>query len=207
MSHKFFDLTFTPSVKAAQEHYGTRRNYTRFEGGEPDFHGLTDAENDFIEARDGFYMATVGENGQPYVQFRGGPKGFLKVLDDHTLGYADFRGNLQYISVGNLTANGKAAIFLMDYPNQTRLKILARVEVRDAKDAPELIEKLTMPDYKAKIERAMILHVEAFDWNCPQHITPRYTMDEIRTMTMPLYEHVEKLEKEIAELRSKEKTK
>lgn len=207
MSHKFFDLTFTPSVKAAQEHYGTRRNYARFEGGEPDFHGLTDAENDFIEARDGFYMATVGGNGQPYVQFRGGPKGFLKVLDDHTLGYADFRGNLQYISVGNLAANDKAALFLMDYPNQTRLKILARVEVKDARDAPDMIEKLTMPDYKAKIERAMILHVEAFDWNCPQHITPRYTMDEVRTMTLPLYEHVEKLEKEIAELRSKEKAK
>ena len=102
MSHKFFDLTFTPSVKAAQEHYGTRRNYARFEGGEPDFHGLSDAENDFIEARDGFYMATVNENGQPYIQFRGGPPGFLKVLDDRTLGYADFRGNLQYISVGNL---------------------------------------------------------------------------------------------------------
>ena len=207
MSQKFFDLTFTPSVKAAQEHYGTRRNYARFEGGEMDFHGLTEAENDFIEARDGFYMATVGENGQPYVQFRGGPKGFLKVIDDHTLGYADFRGNLQYISVGNLAANDKAALFLMDYPNQTRLKILARVEVRDAKDAPEMIEQLTMPNYKAKIERAMILHVEAFDWNCPQHITPRYTMGEIRTMTLPLYEHVEKLEKEIAELRSKEKAK
>ena len=207
MSHKFYDLTFTPSVKAAQEHYGTRRNYARFEGGEPDFHGLTDAENDFIEARDGFYLATVGENGQPYIQFRGGPRGFLKVLDDRTLAYADFRGNLQYISVGNLAANDKVALFLMDYPNQTRLKILARVEVKDAKDAPELIEKLTMPGYRAKIERAMILHVEAFDWNCPQHITPRYTMDEIRTMTLPLYEHIEKLEKEIAELRSKEKAK
>ncbi len=202
MSHKFFDLTFTPSVKAVQEHYGTRRNYARFEGGEPDFHGLTDAENDFIEARDGFYMATVGENGQPYVQFRGGPKGFLKVLDDRTLGYADFRGNLQYISVGNLAANDRAALFLMDYPNQTRLKILTRVEVKDAKDAPELIEKLTMPDYKAKIERAMVLRVEAFDWNCPQHITPRYTMDEIRTMTTPLYEHIEKLEREIEKLKS-----
>ncbi len=207
MSHKFFDLTFTPSVKAAQEHYGTRKNHARFEGGEPDFHGLTDAENDFIEARDGFYMATVSEDGQPYVQFRGGPAGFLKVLDDRTLGYADFRGNLQYISVGNLAANDKAALFLMDYPNQTRLKILARVEVKDAVDAPDLIEQLTVPDYKAKIERAMILHVEAFDWNCPQHITPRYTMDEIRSMTSPLCEHVEKLEKELAQLRAKEKAK
>ncbi len=205
MSHKFFDLTFTPSVKAAQEHYGTRKNYTRFEGGEPDFHGLSDAENDFIEARDGFYIATVNEDGQPYIQFRGGPRGFLKVLDERTLGYADFRGNLQYISVGNLAANDKAALFLMDYANKARLKILVRVEVKDAKDAPERITELTMPGYKAKIERAMILHVEAFDWNCPQHITPRYTMDEIRIMTAPLYEQIEKLEKEISVLTSNKK--
>jgi len=206
MSHKFYDLTFTPSVKAAQEHYGTRRNYARFEGGEPDFHGLTDAENDFIEARDGFYMATVNDDGQPYIQFRGGPAGFLKVLDDRTLGFADFRGNLQYISVGNLKANDKAAIFLMDYARQTRLKLLVTVEVQDAGDVPDLIEKLTIPDYNAKIERAMILHVEAFDWNCPQHITPRYTMDEVRRMNAPLYEHIEKLEIEIEELRSKKET-
>lgn len=207
MSHKFYDLTFTPSVKAAQEHYGTRKNYARFEGGEPDFHGLTDAENDFIEARDGFYMATVSEDGQPYIQFRGGPRGFLKVIDDRSLGYADFRGNLQYISVGNLKANDKAAIFLMDYAQQSRLKLLVRVEVKDAKDAPELIEKLTMPDYKAKIERAMILHVEAFDWNCPQHITPRYTMDEVRSMIEPLNQHIEKLEREVEQLRKKENLK
>ena len=198
MSHKFYDLTFTPSVKATQEHYGTRKNYARFEGGESDFNGLTDAESDFIEQRDGFYIATVNEDGQPYIQFRGGPIGFLKVMDDRTLGYADFRGNLQYISVGNLAANDKAAVFLMDYPNQRRLKILVRVDVKDAKDDPELIEKLTMRDYKAKIERAMILHVEAFDWNCPQHITPRFTIDEIRQMNEPLYEHIRKLEEKIA---------
>lgn len=203
MSHKFFDLTFTESVKKAQEKYGSRKNYARFEGGKPDFYGLTDAEQDFIEQRDGFYMATVNSEGQPYLQYRGGPKGFLKVLDDKTLGYADFRGNLQYISVGNLNENKKAALFLMDYPNQTRLKIPANVEVIDAKDAPGLIEKLTVPDYKAKIERAMILHVDAFDWNCPQHITPRYTMDEIKQMIAPLNEHIEKLEKEIAELKDK----
>lgn len=202
MSHKFYDLTFTPGVKAAQEHYGTRRNYARFEGGEPNFHGLSDAETDFIAARDGFYMATVGEDGQPYIQFRGGPAGFLKVLDDHTLGYADFRGNLQYISVGNLATNDKAAIFLMDYASQSRLKILVRVEVKDAADAPEIIEQIAVPGYKAKIERAMILHIEAFDWNCPQHITPRYTIDEIRSMIVPMQEHIEKLEKEIAKLKS-----
>jgi predicted pyridoxine 5'-phosphate oxidase superfamily flavin-nucleotide-binding protein len=200
MSHKFFDLTFTESVKKAQEKYGSRRSYARFEGGRPDFYGLLDAERDFIEQRDGFYLATIGEDSQPYIQFRGGPKGFLKVLDDKTLGFADFRGNLQYISVGNLSVNKKAALFLMDYASQRRLKILAEVEVRDAKDAPGLIEKLAVPDYKAKVERAIIVHVEAFDWNCPQHITPRYTMDEIRQMITPMNEHIARLEKEIAEL-------
>ncbi|HMS41108.1 MAG TPA: pyridoxamine 5'-phosphate oxidase family protein [Pyrinomonadaceae bacterium] len=203
MLHKFFDLTFTESVKKAQEKYGSRRNYARFEGGKPDFYGLGDAEQDFIEQRDGFYLATVGENGQPYIQFRGGPKGFLKVLDDKTLGYADFRGNMQYISIGNLNENKKAALFLMDYASQTRLKILVTAEVIDARNKPEVVEKLAVPDYKAKIERAVILHVEAFDWNCPQHITPRYTMDEIKQMIVPMTEHIEKLEREIEELKRK----
>lgn len=201
MSHKFFDLTFTESVKEAQEKYGSRKNYARFEGGKPDFYGLTDNERDFIEQRDGFYMATVNSEGQPYIQFRGGAKGFLKVLDDKTLGFADFRGNLQYISVGNLGENNKAALFLMDYANQTRLKILANVEVIDARNKPEIVEKLVVPDYKAKIERAMILHVEAFDWNCPQHITQRFTMDEIKQIVAPMSEHIEKLEREIEELK------
>jgi predicted pyridoxine 5'-phosphate oxidase superfamily flavin-nucleotide-binding protein len=200
MSHKFYDLTFTPGVKAVQEYYGTRKNYERFERGEPDHHGLTDRENDFIEARDGFYMATVNGDGQPYIQFRGGPSGFLRILDEFTLGYAVFRGNLQYISIGNLRTNDKAAIFLMDYANQARLKLLVRIEVSEANDAPQLVEKLTMPDYKARIERAMILHVEAFDWNCPQHITPRYTMDEIRRMNAPIYDRIEELERKIVEL-------
>ena len=198
MSHKFYDLTFSSNVKAVQEQYGIRKHFSKFEGGEPDFYGLGDAESDFIEERDGFYFATVGLEGQPYIQYRGGPRGFLKVLDDRTLGFADFRGNLQYISVGNLRANDKAAIFLMDYVNQRRLKILARAEVKDAGLVPDLIEKLKMPNYKAKVERAMLLHVEAFDWNCPQHITPRYTMDEIRQMNAPLYETIERLEKQLA---------
>lgn len=204
MLNKFYGLTFTQSVKAAQEKYGSRRNYARFEdGGESVFDGLGDAEKDFIERRDGFYLATVGENGQPYIQFRGGPQGFLKVLDERTLGYADFRGNLQYISVGNLNANDKAALFLMDYAHQARLKILARVEVTDARDKPELTEKLSVPNYKAKVERAMILRVEAFDWNCPQHITPRYTMEEVKQIVAPMVGQIEKLEREIAELKSR----
>lgn len=201
MSHKFFDLTFTESVKAVQEKYGSRKNYARFESVESEFLGFTEREKDFIEQRDSFYMATVGENLQPYIQFRGGPKGFLKGLDNKILGFADFRGNLQYISVGNLKVNDKAALFLMDYPGKSRLKILARIEVKEAEDVPELIEKLSIPDYKAKIERAMILHIEAFDWNCPQHITERYTLDEVRAMTTPLHKRIEILEAEIKRLR------
>jgi len=194
-------LTFTPSVKAAQEHYGSRRNYARFEAGASDFVGLTDLEVEFIGARDGFYIATVGENGQPYIQYRGGMPGFLRVLSATTLGFADFRGNLQYISVGNLRRNDKAAIFLMDYANRQRLKILARIEVRDAQEAPDLIKKLAVPEYQARIERAMILRVEAFDWNCSQHITPKYTSDEIQFLIAPLQERIEALEVENNRLR------
>ena len=164
MSNKFYDITFTPNVKAAQTHYGSRRNYERSEGGAARENAtLSKSEIEFIGERDGFYLATVGENDYPYVQFRGGQRGFLKVLDENTLGFADFRGNLQYISVGNVRANKKVALFLMDYANRRRLKILAEIEVSDAADVPELIERLKVPDYKAKIERAMILHVEAFD--------------------------------------------
>lgn len=205
MPNKFHDIAFTSSVKRAQEHYGSRRHYAKFESGADKNILLTDAENDFIEQRDGFYMATAGESGQPYIQFRGGPTGFLRVFDERTLGYADFRGNLQYISVGNIAANSKAAIILTDYANRRRLKILATVEIHDAAERPDLIEKLADPSYDAKIERAVILHVEAYDWNCPQHITPRYTIDEVRQMIEPLNEHIEKLEDEIKQLKAEKK--
>lgn len=203
MPNKFHEIAFTPPVKKAQEHYGSRKHYAKFEAGPDKNFVLTDAEKDFIEQRDGFYMATAGESGQPYIQFRGGRPGFLKVLDERTLGYADFRGNLQYISVGNLAANNKAALFLMDYANRRRLKILATVEVHDASDRPDLIEKLADPAYDAKVERAFILNVEAFEWNCPQHITQRYTIEEVRQMVQPLNEHIEKLEKELQAIKSK----
>jgi predicted pyridoxine 5'-phosphate oxidase superfamily flavin-nucleotide-binding protein len=200
MAKNYLEIAFTESVKKQQEKHGSRCQYERMEamtrGTELSF-----AEADFIAERDGFYLATVGENGQPYVQFRGGAAGFLKILDSRTLGYADFKGNLQYISVGNLTKNNRAALILMNYPNRQRLKIFARIEVLDRSAAPDLIAKLENPDYKAKIERAMILHVEAFDWNCPQHITPRFTLEEIRVMNEPLYDHVEKLEAEMKRLK------
>ena len=158
-------------------------------------------EIDFIGARDGFYLATVSESGYPYMQFRGGAPGFLKVLDARTLGFADFRGNRQYISLGNLSHSDKAALFLMDYAHQRRLKIFARVERKDAAEAPELIQQLAVPGYEARIERAILLHVEAFDWNCPQHITQRFTVAEVRALNGPLYEHLETLEAENKRLR------
>ena len=202
MPNPFAEIAFTHSVKQAQEHYGTRRANERLENLDL-LDELTNNEALFISQRDGFYLATVNENGHPYVQFRGGPKGFLKVLDEKTLGYADFRGNLQYISVGNLSKNNKAALILMDYPNQTRLKIFAEIDVIDAADDPALIQRLTMPDYKARIERAMIFHVTAVDWNCPQHITQRFTMDEIHQMVLPMKDLIANLEKEIDALKSK----
>lgn len=178
MARNYTKIAFTENVKAVQEHYGSRSSAAKVEQWDMDDMHLSDREAYFIAARDSFYMATVGQDGWPYVQFRGGPKGFLKVLSDTQLGYADFRGNLQYISVGNLRGDDRVSLFLMDYPHRQRLKILARASVVDARDDPELIGKLIVPDYKAKIERAIVFDIEGFDWNCPQHITPRFTQDE-----------------------------
>lgn len=203
MDNKFLEILFTPSVKTAQEHYGSRRSYSRLDGDRGELAGMSEFEKEFISLRDGFYLASVSESGFPYIQFRGGPTGFLKVLDNKTVGFADFRGNMQLISTGNISENNKVALFLMDYPNRQRLKILARAEIKDAADAPELMEKLVVSGYNAKPERAMTLHVEAFDWNCPQHIPQRFTVEEIRQINQPLYTHIEKLEKEIEELREK----
>lgn len=200
MRNPFAEIAFTESVKETQERYGTRRANERLASLDR-LNEITVNEADFISARDGFYLATVNSDGYPYVQFRGGPKGFLKVLDERTLGFADFRGNLQYISAGNLSFSSKAALILMDYPNQSRLKIFAELDVVDASDDPEMIGRLTVPGYPAKVERAMILNVTAYDWNCPQHITPRFTLEEIESATEPLRNRIAELEAEVARLR------
>ncbi len=194
MPRKFATLTFTPSVKAAQERYGSRAVNAAHELADDPRDTLTGNEIEFIEARDGFYQATVSEAGWPYVQFRGGPAGFLKVLDDRTIGYADFRGNVQYLSVGNLHANDKVSLILMDYANRRRLKIWARVRIVDAAGDPDLIRKLEIPTYRARVERAVVMTVEAFDWNCPQHITPRFTEAEVEAMAAPLRARLAELE-------------
>jgi len=181
MSRNFTRYAFTESVRKEQERYGTRESYARMEQA-GDRYRLGAREVTFIQSRDSFYMATVGDNGWPYVQFRGGEKGFLKVVDDTTIAYADFRGNGQYISTGNLRSSDKTALILMDYPQQQRLKIWAEGTVVDAGADEALLEQLRVPGYKARIERLMLLRVQAYDWNCPRHITPRYTLDEINVL-------------------------
>jgi uncharacterized protein len=171
-------LAFSEAAKKMQEKSGSRSSYARMEQ-QRYTEGMTENEVAFITERDSFYMATVAENGFPYIQFRGGPKGFLKVLDDKKLGFIDFRGNMQYISVGNLATNNKVALILLDYPTKTRLKIFAEAEVVELKNDPTLFNQLNLVDYKFRPERMMVLHVKAYDWNCPQHITPRYTLEEI----------------------------
>lgn len=179
MIQNFTKLAFTDSVKKIQEQNGSRESYSRMENS-GDQYVLTSRETPLIESRDSFYMATVGENGWPYVQYRGGPKGFLKVIDSTTLGYADYRGNMQYISVGNINSTGKASLFLIDYTTQQRLKIWVESEVLSVGENPELLKALEVPDYGAQIERLIIFKIQAFDWNCRQHITPRYTKNEIK---------------------------
>jgi uncharacterized protein len=171
------DVAFTPAVKAVQDKLGSRRGYRRMEekGGWSDRIG-PDLEA-FVAARDSFYFATASAGGRPYIQHRGGPPGFLRVIDERTLAFADYSGNRQYISVGNLTENDQAFLFLMDYPNRRRVKIWGRAEV--VEDDSGLLDRLVDPDYGARPERAIVFHVEAWDVNCSQHIRPRYTVDEI----------------------------
>jgi predicted pyridoxine 5'-phosphate oxidase superfamily flavin-nucleotide-binding protein len=162
---------------------------------------FTGAEAAFIGARDSFYMASVSETGWPYVQHRGGPPGFLKILDEKTLGFADFRGNRQYISLGHIAADDRVALLLMDYPHRARLKILAHMSAHDLGADADLAKKLALPGYKGRAERGFVLRLDAFDWNCPQHITPRFTMAEIEAATAPLRGRLAALELENQTLR------
>jgi len=197
---RFGKLVFTPKVKAVQERMGSRRAYARADAAPDTPDSLGEDEAAFLAERDSFYVATVGESGWPYVQHRGGPKGFVRVLDPHTLGFADFQGNRQYVSVGNLAHDDRAALIFVDYPNQARLKVLARVSFVGP-EAPEVLARLTPAGYPARVERGVLLHVEAFDWNCPQHITPRFTEDEIREQVAPVLERLGALEEENRKLR------
>ncbi len=198
MSRYTSDVAFSPAVKAWQEKMGSRAGYARMErkGGWKD--SVTPDLAAFLAQRDSFYLATASAEGQPYIQHRGGPQGFLKVLGERTLAFADFAGNKQYISAGNLTENDRAQIFLMDYANQQRIKIWGRARV--VEDDPELLGRLADPAYGGRPERAIVFDVAAWDVNCPQHITRRYTEAEVATAVGKLTARIAELEAEVARL-------
>lgn len=200
MAYGFLDIAATPSVLAAQAANGARD--VRQSSADRSFDRFTDAEIAFIATRDSFYMASVGETGWPYVQHRGGPPGVLRVLDETTLGFADFRGNRQYISLGNLAANDRACLFLIDYPRRARLKIYAHVETLVPGQDAELEARLATPGYRGRAERFFRLRLEAFDWNCQQHIVPRFTEQEIAASLQRVGQRLEALEAENAALRA-----
>jgi predicted pyridoxine 5'-phosphate oxidase superfamily flavin-nucleotide-binding protein len=191
---KFAEIAFTPAVKAAQTERGSRESYERFAQNGPANDTITPDIRDFIAQLDGFYLGTVGSNGYPYIQFRGGQPGFLKAVDEKTLGFADFKGNVQYVSIGNLADNDKAFLFLMDYRHRRRLKIWGRA--RYVEDDPEIIERLRDPNYPAEIERAILFYVEAWNWNCPQHIPIRYSEAEVTALKARIVELEQQLGKE-----------
>jgi predicted pyridoxine 5'-phosphate oxidase superfamily flavin-nucleotide-binding protein len=202
MAKNFAEIAFTDAVKKLQEKHGSRRGYERMERFSK-VDGLTDHEMSFIQNRDSFYLASIGAKEFPYIQHRGGPKGFLKVLDSKRLGFIDFIGNRQYVSVGNMATNNNVSLIMIDYPTRTRLKIYAKSEVIELKDNPELYEILDLEDYKFRPERMIVFQIEAYDWNCPQHITPRYTTEEIEAAFLPQQKHITSLEHEIRELKEK----
>lgn len=199
MPHRFAEIAFTPAVKKVQEQMGSRTAYARMEDiPETRNHHLSETEAGFIAARNSIYIATVSETGWPYIQHRGGPTGFVRVLDETTIGFADFRGNRQYVTVGNLMTDDRVSLFFMDYANKTRLKLLGRAKIVSLDDQTTL-SRLEMPDYRARVERGFLIKVEGFDWNCPQHITERFTLEEAQAMAESLKAaRIAELEAELA---------
>ena len=198
MRHYNADVGFTPAVKAEQEKRGSRADYSKMVENRDWSSTVNEALAGFIGERNSFYLATASKDGQPYIQHRGGPKGFLKIIDDRTLGFADFAGNRQYISLGNAAENDKAYIFLMDYANQRRIKIWGTLRV--VEDDPDLLEKLHVPGYRARPERVFLFQITAWDVNCPQHIPQMYDLDTVQTATAKLAARVQELEAEVARL-------
>jgi len=196
----YHQLAFTDAVKELQELNGSRTSYARMED-RSSVDGMSAAERDFIEDKDSFYMASIGTNGFPYIQHRGGPKGFIKVLDERTLGIVDFSGNKQYITVGNAATNSKVALFIMDYPRKARLKLYAEIRIVELSENKALFDMIDPAEYKHKAERMMLFDIKAFDWNCPQHITPRYTLADIELAFEKRNAYVKDLEDEVERLR------
>lgn len=199
MKEPVSNIAFTPAVKAIQEKQGSRTAYEGMENGGGWQNAITPPLAKFIADRDSFYLGTASADGRPYIQHRGGPKGFLKVLDEKTLAFADFSGNRQYITTGNLSENSQAFIFLMDYPNRRRIKVWGTAEV--VEDNAQLKNQLLDPDYGGQPERVLLFHVEAWDANCPQHILPRFTHEDVKRSQQELATRIAELETENENLR------
>lgn len=202
MAYKFLDMLTTDAVKQAQTDNGARDQWADFPG-ERLFDRFDEKAAAFIAARDSFYMASVSENGWPYLQHRGGPAGFLKILDDRTLGFADFRGNRQYISLGNTRADDRVALFMVDYPRRKRLKLLGHLQAHALDADPDLTRRIVDRDYPGEPERVMTISLEAYDWNCPQHIIPRYTKDMVDQAAKPLQDEIARLTAENEALKAR----
>lgn len=195
MAKKYLQLLLTPAVQSAQDKYFGKHQVVE-NASETD--ALTLDEVSFITSRDSFYMATVSETCWPYVQHRGGPAGFVKVLGPNLIGFADFKGNCQLLSTGNLGINDRVSIFMMDYPHRTRLKLLGHARVVDAGEHPELVDELAPAMLRKKVERFFLIQVISYDWNCPQYITPRFTAAEVENFTAPLKSRIAELETQLA---------
>jgi predicted pyridoxine 5'-phosphate oxidase superfamily flavin-nucleotide-binding protein len=194
MAGKFLELAFTPNVLAAQQKYfGRAQNLPP----QPERDALTDDEAQFIGSRDSFYLATVSESGWPYLQHRGGKSGFLRVVSPTQLAFADYPGNRQMLSAGNLAANHRVCLFLMDYPQRTRLKILGHARVVDAREHPALVAQVAGPETRGMVERVFLIDVISYDWNCPKYITPRYTAAEVEEAVAPLRARIAELEAQL----------
>ncbi|KAJ55282.1 hypothetical protein ACMU_11315 [Actibacterium mucosum KCTC 23349] len=203
----YHDIAFTPEVVALQEKNGSAAAYAKYRG--PEYQGgdeIGPQEAQFIHERDGFFQATVSSSGWPYVQFRGGRPGFLRVLDSRTIAFGDLRGNRQYISTGNLSGDDRVALILVDYPNQRRLKVLGHVDIRDPADHPDLTETLRMEGTKQPIERLYVIKIAALDWNCPQHIPQRFTLSELEPVHAEMRNQIAALQAEIEALRAQLKS-
>lgn len=199
---RYGQIAFTSTVRAVQREHGSARARARIPDQDlaPDL--LTADEAAFVQSLDGFYLASVGQTGWPYLQFRGGPPGFVHVLDESTLAFAEVRGNRQYITTGNLRSDDRVALFFMDYAHRSRLKMLGHAKTMSADEAPELAARLETPRTDGRVEHLMIIRIEGYGWNCHQHITPRYTEAELDTALQPVRERLARLEEENTALRA-----
>jgi predicted pyridoxine 5'-phosphate oxidase superfamily flavin-nucleotide-binding protein len=203
MGNKYLEIAATDGVKQVQERLGSRSGYARREGGPTKHHRLGPEEISFIEAQNTFFLASVSETGWPYIQHRGGPKGFLKVLDENTIGFPEFSGNRQYISFGNILQNSRVSLFLLHYRNRERLKIFGQATLVERGQSPDLLKRLETANLPSKVECGIIIQVEAFDWNCSQYIVPRFSEEEVSSLVDPLKQRIEELEAKIQKSESR----